>query len=485
MLQKGISFAKEGGRNDMPMKPVRDRIGRWLMIGLVLVLALLVAVPAMADVTAPKAPTADSANGAVAQTSGGRLVYVIPVHQTVESGLQSFLERAFRDAEKAHARLIVLDIDTLGGRVDSAEEIGKLIRQSPVETVAFVHGRAVSAGSYIALNATRIVMEPGSSMGAAAVVDGNGNEVESAKVVSHWASEMRAAAELRGRDPLIAEGMVDKDLVVEMPQIKRTVAKGEIVSLTAEEALKVGYADKVTADLNEVIGFAGVKDPEIISFEPTVSEKLARFLVDPIIMTFLLMIGIAGVLIELFVPGFGIPGVLGIAGFGLYFFGHYVAGFAGGEDVTFFIIGIVLLGIEIFVPSFGILGILGIISIISGVVMAAYDSQNALLSLGVAVVLAAIIITVFIKVFKRRGIWNRFILKDELKSELGFVSQPSKDHLLGIEGITVTPLRPAGTAEIGSERIDVVTDGEFIMNNTRIRVVKVEGARVVVKSITE
>lgn len=465
------------------MKPVRLLLGRWLVIGMAVFLACVTAMPAMADDTAPKAP-ADSANGGASQ-SGGRLVYVVPVHQTVESGLQSFLERAFRDAEEADARLIVLDIDTLGGRVDSAEEIGKLIRQSPVETVAFVHGRAVSAGSYIALNANRIVMEPGSSIGAAAVVDGRGDEVESAKIVSHWASEMRAAAELRGRNPQIAEGMVDKNLAVDMPKIQRTVAKGEIVSLTAEEALKVGYAEKVTPDLNEVIAFAGVKDPVLIAFEPTFSEKLARFLVDPVIMTLLLLVGIAGVMIELFAPGFGVPGLLGIAGFGLYFFGHYVAGFAGGEDVTLFIIGIVLLAIEIFVPSFGILGILGIISIISGVVMAAFDTQNALLSLGIAVVLAAIVIGLFIKFFKHKGIWNRFILKEALTSEQGYVSQASKEHLLGAEGVTVTPLRPAGTAAIGDEKVDVVTEGEFIAVHTRIRVVKVEGPRVVVKQINE
>ncbi|MFK7693448.1 NfeD family protein [Paenibacillus sp. HJGM_3] len=463
----------------MRMRPVRQLIGRWMGVGIAIWLVLMGTLPAFADVAAPQAPAAD------ASKSGGRLVYVVPVKQTVESGLQSFLERAFRDAEEAKARLIVLDIDTLGGRVDSAEEIGRLIRQSPVETLAFVHGRAVSAGSYIALNANRIVMEPGSSIGAAAVVDGSGKEVESAKIVSHWASEMRAAAELRGRNPKIAEGMVDKNLVVEMPELQRTSAKGEIVSLTAEEALKVGYAEQVTSDLNDAIARAGVQDPEILRFEPTFFEKLARFLVHPATATVLLLIGIAGVLIELFIPGFGLPGLLGIAGFGLYFFGHYVAGFAGGEDVILFVIGIVLLVVEMFVPSFGVLGIIGIVSIISGVVMAAFDTQNALLSLGIAFVLAVIVVAVFIRVFKHRGIWNRFILKDSLTTEQGYVSQSSKEHWLGAEGITVTPLRPAGTAELGGERVDVVTEGEFIPVNTRIRVVKVEGVRVVVKPAAE
>ncbi|WP_127582641.1 NfeD family protein [Paenibacillus koleovorans] len=456
---------------------VKRGAGRGLIAMIKLIAALLLLTVSLAG--AIPALAADKTPG----TSGGRLVYIVPVQQTIESGLESFLKRAFADAEEANARLIVLDIDTLGGRLDAAENIGKLIRQSKVETIAFVQGRAVSAGSYIALNATKIVMQPGSSIGSAAVVDGNGDHVKDSKIVSHWSSEMRAAAELRGRNPAIAEGMVDENLEVVMTKIKRTVGKGELVSLTAEEALAVGYADKVASTVDEVIAFAGVKDPILLQFEPTFYEKLARFLVHPVVMTLLLLIGIAGVAIELFVPGFGVPGILGIAGFGLYFFGHYIAGFAGGEDVTLFVIGIVLLIIEIFLPTFGILGILGIISIITGVVMAAFDSGNALLSLGIAVVLSIIVIAVFIRVFKHRGIWNKFILKEQLTSEEGFISQASKEHLVGHEGVTVTPLRPAGTAEINGERIDVVTDGEFIPVQTRVRVEKVEGTRVVVRTL--
>lgn len=418
-----------------------------------------------------------------AEVSPGKLVYVVPVHQTVESGLYSFLERAFQDAQEASAELIVLDIDTLGGRLDSAEQIGKLIRDSKIPTTAFVNGRAVSAGSYIALNAGGIMMSPGSTIGSAAVVDLGGNEIESAKIVSHWSSEMRAAAELRGRNPEIAEGMVDKNEITEMPQIGRTVGRGEIVSLTAEEALKVGYAEKIVSSVDEVIASKGLTGATIISFEPSFAEKLARILVNPVVMTVLLLVGIAGVVIELLIPGFGIPGILGISGFGLYFFGHYVAGFAGGEDIVLFIVGVLLLVIEIFVPSFGILGILGILSIISGVVLAAFDTGNALLSLGIASALSAIVIFIVVKVFKRYGIWNKFILRDELKTEQGYVSHSSKDHLFGAVGTSLTPLRPAGTAEFWNERIDVVTAGEYIEANRPVKVVKIEGGVVTVQQM--
>ncbi|TBL70455.1 nodulation protein NfeD [Paenibacillus thalictri] len=413
-------------------------------------------------------------------TAGSAPVAVIPVHQSIESGLYKFMQRAFREAEEAGAMYIVLDINTLGGRVDTAEEIGELVRGSQIPTVAFVHGKAVSAGSYIALNAGVIMMEPGSSIGSAAVVDGTGREVESAKVVSHWASEMRSAAELRQRDPRIAEAMVDKNVGVSLPGLNRTVQQGELVSLTAEEAYAVGYADRVAKNLQEVKHFLNADHHPELMISPSPAETLARFLVQPYIATLLLVIGIAGVAIELFVPGFGLPGILGLVGFGLYFFGHYIAGFAGGEELALFALGIVLLILELFVSSFGLLGVAGILCLFGSVVMAAYNTASAVISLGIAAAIALVIIIIVVRLFKHRGVWNKFILRDELRTEQGYVSTPSKMGLLGQPGTAITPLRPAGTALFQGQRVDVVTNGEFIPAQTDIYVVGVEGVRVVV-----
>jgi membrane-bound serine protease (ClpP class) len=413
-------------------------------------------------------------------TTGKPVVYVIPVKQSIETGLESFLARAFEAAAEAKADHIILDINTFGGRVDSAEGIGELIRQSKIPTVAFVNGKAVSAGAYIALNANRIVMDPGSTIGAASVVDVTGNEVANPKIVSHWVSAMQTAAELRGRNPQIAMGMADKTIEVDMPEIGRKDGKDQIVSLTAKEAVLVGYAEGTATDLNGVLEIIGMKDAQLVEFTPSVAERLARFLTNPVVSTILLLIGIAGVAIELFVPGFGVPGIVGVAGFSLYFFGHFIAGFAGVEHMILFIAGIILLVIEVFAPSFGILGILGIVSIFSGVVLAAYDTENALWSLTIALILAAVVAVIFIRIFKHRGVWNKFILREELTEEAGFVSQESKSYLVGMSGTAVTPLRPAGTAMIDGKRIDVVTQGEFIAAGRPIEVIQVEGARVIV-----
>jgi membrane-bound serine protease (ClpP class) len=185
------------------------------------------------------------------------------------------------------------------------------------------------------------------------------------------------------------------------------------------------------------------------------------------------------------VPGFGAPGIIGTLAFALYFFGNYVAGFAGAETWLLFILGLVMLVLELFVPSFGILGLVGSICLIAGVVRAAFSFTHALFSLGIAFAAAAVVIAVVVVIFKERGIWNRFILQDNLTKEKGFVPVQEKLDLIGTSGVSITPLRPAGTAMLGGERIDVVTQGSFINAGVQVSVVKVEGGRVVVTEAAE
>jgi len=408
-------------------------------------------------------------------------VYVIPVKQPIERGLTSFMERGFKEAEKMKAGLIVLEIDTPGGLVDQAGEIAKLMKGSSMPIVAFVTGDAASAGSYIALNADKIAMAPGTMIGAAAMVDGSGKPIEDAKLVSWWKTTMASAAEAGGRNKEIAMGMADVNMQVEMPEIGRTKGPGEIISLTHEEALKTGYADMIADNTEEVITWMNYSTQDVFRIEPTFSEKLATFLTHPGVMTLLLFIGIAGVIIEVLVPGFGVPGILGIAAFVLYFFGNYVAGFAGWETWVLFIIGILMLAMELFVPSFGILGIIGSISLIAGVVRAAYSTSHVAWSLGIAVASAFVTIVVVAFVFKERGIWRKFILNDSLTKEQGYIPNEDRDSLIGLVGKAITPLRPAGTMELEGRRLDVVTLGGYIESGSRVRVVKTDGTRIVVE----
>lgn len=224
---------------------------------------------------------------------------------------------------------------------------------------------------------------------------------------------------------------------------------------------------------------AGVAEsaPEQAGFLAHASE----FLTTPIMLTLLLFIGFAGVVIELLLPGLIFPGLLGISAFVLYFFASTFQELAGPYVWLLFAVGIILMAIEVFVPSFGILGLLGAGSLIGGVVMAAWATGHALQTLGIAFVLAAAAVGIVVFVFKERGIWNRFILKDSLTSEAGYNSAVTRHELVGRDGVTVTPLRPSGTIMIDGERIDVVSEGAFIERDKAIVIVKTEGSRVVVQ----
>jgi len=452
----------------------------WLLRCAVWMLLVIVMLPWFAQATA----SAASADEQVKSSSSvGGAVYIVYAKQSVEAGLESFLKRAYKEAEEAHAERVVLVLNTFGGRVDSAEGIGELIRTSKVPTTIFVEGKAVSAGTYIALNAEHIVMQPGSTIGAAAVVDGSGELIDNPKTISFWTGEMMEAARLHGRNPDYAAAMTDVNAAIELKEIGRKKASGDILTLTATEAEKAGYADHVAADVQETMKWLGLEGRTQIEVTTTWAEKLAAWLTSPVVVTLLLILGIAGIAIEMMIPGFGVPGIVGIASFVLFFFGHYVAGFAGQESVLLFVLGLVLLVSELFIPSFGILGTLGAVSLISGVVTASYDALTALYSLLIAFVAAAIIVYVMAKKFGHRGIWNKFILRDKLSTEQGYVSAPSRDSLIGRTGVTLSPLRPAGSVDVDGERLDVVTDGRFIASGVPIVIVAVEGARIVVKEV--
>lgn len=448
---------------------VRVRKKLVLMMGLLPLLALFMALmPVKAE---------------AAEENSAGAVYVIPVQMTVESGLASFLDRALTEAEDAKASLVVLDVDTPGGRLDTAEEIGQRIRESSVPTVAYVSGKAASAGAYLALNAGEIAMAPATTIGAAMIVDQNGNAVDNPKYVSFWSQEMAGAAELNGRDSAIAVKMVDPSRELTVPELGETYKAGTILSLSADKALKVGYAETIAKSVDEVIAWKGLKDRPVVELNLTLAEHVSEFLTSPGVTALLLIIGIAGVAIELLVPGFGIPGIVGIVAFGLYFFGQFVAGFAGKEAVVLFVIGLILLVSELFIPSFGILGILGTAAIVAGITMGAHDTGDALRTLGFSVMIALVIIAAFVYIFRKRGVWNRFILRDALTAEQGFVPNDPRESWIGREGVTQSELRPSGIADIEGERLDVITSGEFVERGRHVRIVEVDGTRIVVQEV--
>lgn len=407
-----------------------------------------------------------------------KIVYVVPIESTVEKGLVAFLERALNTAESTHADLVIFEINTPGGAVDAAGDIAKLLSNAPVKTVAFVNNRALSAGAYIALSADEIYMVPSATMGSAAVIDSAGNAADK-KAQSYWSAAMATAAEQNGRNPIYAKAMADED--INLPEYG--AEKGKLLTFTAEEAKKAGYSEGTVTNRKELIQTLGIGDADIRSIEESFPEKLARFLTNPFVIPLLLSVAGIGIVIELFSPGLIFPGLTGVLALVLFFYGHLVAGITGYEALVLFLIGIVLIIFEFFIPG-GIVGILGSTAVIGSLFLASGNVIHMALSLLVAVFLSVSVSILLVKVFgKKMKLFKKMILTDSENTEQGYVSNPNRSDLLGLEGKALTDLRPSGTLLINEERVDVVSEGSFIGKGTSVKVVKVEGPRIVVREI--
>ncbi|ASS76091.1 hypothetical protein CIG75_14760 [Tumebacillus algifaecis] len=416
-------------------------------------------------------------SGPQVQAATDGSVFVIPVVNEIETGLTTSLRRAFALAAEERAQAIVLDIDTLGGRVDAAMEIGELIRTSQVPVIAYVQSKAISAGSYIALNAPHLAMAPGATIGAAEVRQSDG-ELPDPKVVAFWRAEMVAAAEHTGRDTKIVAGMVDRNL-----EIEGLKQQGELVSLSAEQALTYRLADGIFPDLTSALAHYGFESAELRVYKPSVSEKIGRFVTQPLVIPLLLLIGLMGLTWELIVPGKVLPGLIGAGSLALYFWGHMAAGFAGWESVILFLAGLVLMIAEIFVTGFGIVGALGVIALGAGVVLAAYDTAYGLKAMLFAIILSIVLGGVLFKYFGHLGMWKRIIHTERQEKASGYVPNRSFRHMMYQAGRTVTPLRPSGTAVFQGQRFDVVSEGEWIPVDTDVQIVLIEGTRIVVRRL--
>lgn len=404
-----------------------------------------------------------------------QLVYVISVQDTIDKGLTKYVERSFQEAEVAGASMVILEVDTNGGLVDAAMDIRDTVWNSSVPTVALVTDRAVSAGAFITVACPQVAMVPGSIIGDAEARINNQRADE--KYLSPWREEFAATAERNGRDPDIARAMVDRDL--DFPGLSQ---KDKLLTLTYTQAKEHGYADYIVADRAELLQELGLSQAKVVEADLTVAEKATRIVTNPIIAPILLMIGIAGIVIEVFTMGWGVAGTVGVISLVLYFGGHLMAGFSGWGVLLLFIVGIILLTIEMLVPGFGIFGISGIISVFASIVLAAPSWEAGLVSLVIALVGTIVLVLIAFKVLTKRNFWSRLTLGTVYKKEDGYIPQ-SQDYSIyqGKNGSAYTTLRPAGTIVLDDgTRIDVVTQGEFIERGERIQVLSVVGSRVIV-----
>lgn len=416
-------------------------------------------------------------------------VYLAFIDRDIDLGLSPYISRIISEAEMNDADAIVFKINTFGGRVDAATQIKDAILSSKIPTIAFINNRAISAGALIAISCNKIAMVPGSLIGAATVVDQTGEKVGE-KYQSYMRSEMRSTAERNGRRTDIAQGMVDERIVVE-----GLVDSTQLITLTAEEANVYEMTDIIVNNFEEMLEEFGYKNAQIIRVETNWAEEVVRFLNNPIISTILIMIGFFGLFAEVKTPGWGVPGTAGLIALALFFGSSYVLQLASIIDILLFLIGLGLIALEIFViPGFGIAGISGIILVIASLFLALTGTMpvfdfdivsTAIIQLAVALLAAIVLILMMAKLLPKSSIFSKLILSTSETSESGFVAYPSEKELLGMEGITLTDLRPAGSVEINGKRVDVVADWDYIEKGKKIKVIKVEGIKVVVQQVKE
>lgn len=441
------------------------------------------------------------------------VVFIIPFEGEVEIGLANVLKRGFEEAKEQRATYIFLEMDTPGGRVDAALSIVDMILESKIPVAIYVTNGATSAGAIISLAADKVFMSSKnlSTIGTASPVLGGGGEAGEtmeAKALSYVLAKVRAICEEKGfteQKIQLALAMVDKDREIEDPEKPGTfiTTKGTPLTLTAKEALRYEFITGIVASRDDAIESLGLKDAIQIYRQEHVSERIARFLSSMMVSSLLLTVAFIGIFTEFRTPGFGLPGIVGILALLLFFWGHQIAGIAGMEGPVLFLIGLVLIFLELFViPGFGLTGVLGILFVISSIVVTMLEhsitsphfvhvvSFNDVLS-ALGITLAAMLIGITVAMLvpflipaaahTPFGSW--LYLKHREDRTLGYHSaEDNLDRLLGQEGIAQSKLRPAGIAEIGGRRIDVVSEGGFIEAGAAVKVMKVEGRRVVVQS---
>ena len=480
----------------------------------------------------------------VSSAQDDALVHIVNIRNQIGSGISVYISNGIERAEEANADAIIFDVDTPGGRVDSAVDIIDAIQDTEVPTIAFVNREAISAGAMISIACDQIVMVSGGTIGDSAPVSIQGEEAGE-KAVSYIRKTIKSTAERQGHNSHIAVTMVDKKRVLvrmadgeivsfrpDTYQEKRQngeemeviSAEGELLTLTTDEALEYGFAHGRADTIDELLamyqiveidgarkaltaGAAAQKQEELgaasIQFikslegaatdEAMVSlaDRIVIFLTSPLISSLLLSLGMLGLWIEIQSPGFGLPGMLGLLCLGIFFGGHMLSQIDAQWAALAFVLGLGLIVVEVFIlPGFGVAGISGIILMFGGsfyVFKSAYQFETAILAFSSVIVLTAIGVIAAFYLFPKTRAWKHFALATEMSSDIGYHSAGDEDFqsYIGQTGTAITPLRPAGAIRLAGKRVDVLTAGDFIPSETPVKVIEVEGSKIFVEALDE
>lgn len=394
-------------------------------------------------------------------------IIVVDIHGEIEPSQLAMLTKALDLAKEQNAAAVVINLDTFGGLVDTATAMRDKIIESETKTIIFVKNRAWSAGALIALANKNIAITSSGSIGAAEPIPAT------EKIISALKAEFAATAEKHNRNPRIAEAMVDKTLGFE-PYAKA----GQILSLTGSQAVEVGFADVVLEDFSAVVKHYELEKHEVITVEKTFRERFIGFVETPAIKSFLFAIIMLAIITEVKTAGTGVAAMVGILAAVVFFGNQFLLGLGNWLPIILFVGGLALLIVEIFVPGFGIFGVAGIIAIFASFIVALGSSLVAIKWLTASIFLVAILFMIMIKFLPKTNLWKTLILKEDNQPKASNFANYEK--LIGEKGVALTTLRPAGIIEVKGKRFDALTNGDFIEQNDRIIINHVEGNKIYV-----
>ncbi|MCO5232071.1 MAG: ATP-dependent Clp protease proteolytic subunit [Chitinophagales bacterium] len=421
-------------------------------------------------------------------------IYYIHLSEEIQPAAGRLIKKAFQAAEQSNADQILLEINTYGGRLDVADSIRTRILNSKIPTIAFINNNAASAGALISLACDKIFMAPGSSIGAATVVNGNSGEAMPDKYQSYMRSMMRSTAETKGRNPDIAEAMVDERIV-----IKGISDSGKVLTLTSKEALKYYIADNIADDIKQVLSEMNINNYNIVKHQVTATDSVINFLLNPLVNSILILIIIGGLYFEFKTPGLGVFILASLTAAILYFAPLIIDGTANIWEILLFAIGVILLLLEIFIiPGFGVTGIAGIICIVAGLTFSlvnfnGFDFEfnfitGDLLSRSFFRVMAIISFAFIVIFFFGESLinlpgFNKLVLKSEQFSDKGFSTRQDELYqLIGKEGIVINPLRPTGKINIDGNIYEAISNAHYIDKDTIVTVQSINGYSLIVSA---
>lgn len=442
------------------------------------------------------------------QIEKSKVVYVIPISEAINQPNLFVLRRGLKEAIRNKADLVLLDMDTPGGRLDICLEMMEMLDYFEGETATYINPDAISAGAFIAAACDKIYFSPKGKMGAAAVIQGTGEDVPDTarmKIESYLLANIRVLSEGYRYRVDVIRAMFDSDyeLIIEEELIK---PKGELLTLTAKQAIQEygepavpllgdGIANSIEALLDQEFGTDGYR---LERYAMTYSEEWAKWLAD--ITPILLGAGMLLLFIEFKTPGFGVFGIGGIVLIGLFFISQNIAGLAGNEPILFFALGLIFLCIEIFVlPGLFVFGLLGLMLIFGSLLFAMTDFwpgqglplsfellQLPLFNLASALGIAIVGALIFARLFKGSFIERSIVLSSALQSNMNEEGEAvsAQGELINKQGVSITRLNPSGLIEIEGKQYEAHAEINYIEKGKLVLVCSIDNFKINVKEVS-